>query len=178
MDKLEKYISDFREEFDEVEPPIGHFSRFEEKLSGQPGVRKRFMNRPMIMKIAAGLLILLTFTMFLADYSRIRSAGRSALGSGDGLSSEVREAVDYYDNSATSRMASIHKLACCGQDVKKIYDGAQDEINALDASTNELKSSLEHNPNDERIQAALIQNQQMKEKVLDNLIDQLKQAKK
>jgi hypothetical protein len=46
-------------------------------------------------------------------------------------------------------------------------------MGALDAGTKELQRSLAENPNDERIQAAIIQNQQMKEGIMNTILSKL-----
>jgi hypothetical protein len=51
------------------------------------------------------------------------------------------------------------------------------ELTDLDANIAELKQALQKNPDNERLQAALIQNQQMKNQVLDNMINQMKKTK-
>jgi hypothetical protein len=179
MEKLESFIETNRELFDDAEPPIGHFSRFEEKLERQAGKERSLFSRSMVMKIAAAVLVLLTVSVFIFDFSRLRSEGENILSSRENeFSSEFRDAVNYYDNATTTRMGEIHRLACCGQDVKRIYDDAMGQVNELNASSADLKTQLQQNPGDERIQSAILQNQQMKEKVLDNVILQLNRARK
>jgi hypothetical protein len=51
---------------------------------------------------------------------------------------------------------------------------AKNEMRSLNASSAELQKSLSVNPGNERVQAAIIQNHQMKEKVMNQVIEQLK----
>jgi hypothetical protein len=48
----------------------------------------------------------------------------------------------------------------------------------LDANTSELTKAYRENPDDERITAAIIRNQQMKETITKNMIQQMNQVKK
>ena len=94
------------------------------------------------------------------------------------LPADLQEAVSYYDDASANHLSKIRKLACCGQDSKSLYSMASGELDALDANARELKKACENNPGDERVQSALIRNQQMKETVMNNMIRQMKNAKK
>jgi hypothetical protein len=179
MDKLEKFVKENHELFEDSEPPLGHFERFEEKLDQQFGPVRVGMNRLFLLKIAAGLLILMTVSVFLFDFAaqRFRDYSQNTL-SGKELPDELQEAVNYYDEVAAGHLNKIHTLACCGQDSKKLYSMASGEMDALDANAIELKKTLKENPGDERVQSALIRNQQMKETVMNNIIRKMQNAKK
>ena len=120
MDKLEKFIIENRELFDDAEPPEGHFNRFEEKLDQQhvqPGI---VVDKYFLLKIAAGLLILFTVSVYIFDFAADRFSGslsgkpRSTL-----VSPEMQDAINYYDDAASTKLGQINKLACCGQDTRK-----------------------------------------------------------
>jgi hypothetical protein len=179
MDKLEKFVKENRDIFDENEPSIGHFDRFEEKIDTRFGHQKAGMNRSFLLKIAAGLIILMTVTVFLFDFAA-RQISKYAQNNSQGkdLPVELQEAVNYYDDAASNHLNKIRKLACCGQDSRKIYSLASGELDALDANTVELRNTLKENPGDDRVQSALLRNQRMKETVLNNMISKMKSAKK
>lgn len=174
MDNLEKYFIENREKFDDAEPLTGHFSRFEEKYDERFNRPSLMQNRSILLKIAAGILVLLTVSVFIFDFAADRF-NKTMIGenAGTGLPSEIRDVVRYYDDASANRLGEIHKLACCGQNTENIYSDASVELKNLDMNTDELTKSLKENPNDERIQAALIQNQQMKEKLVETVITQM-----
>jgi hypothetical protein len=175
MDKLEKFITENHEAFNDAEPLAGHFSRFEEKLNKQiPAPAMRF-ERSMFLKIAAGLLILMTVTVFVFDAAK-RHSLREGFGSDNSaaLSPEMKDAIQYYDDAASQKLGMIDQLACCGQDTRKVYSMANSELKSLNASADELKKALAENPGNERIQAAIIQNHQMKEKVMNQVVSKMK----
>ena len=179
MDNLEKFVNENHNLFGDSEPPGGHFDRFEEKLDQQFGHHRVGMNRTFLLKIAAGLLILLSVTVFLFDFTadRIRNFSQNS-ASGKELPADLQDAVNYYNDAATSHLGRIQKLACCGQDKRKLYTIASGEMDALDANATELRGSLKENPGDERVQSALIRNQQMKETIMTNMIRKMQNAKK
>ena len=175
MDKLEKFIIDNRESFDDAEPLSGHFSRFEEKLDQQNAQSGVYFDRNFLLKIAAGLLILLTVSVFIFDIGANKlSKALTARNNSSLVPAEMQDAINYYDDAASTKLGQINKLACCGQDTKKIYAMARNEMSSLNASSAELQNTLSENPGNERVQAAIIQNHQMKEKVMNQVIEQLK----
>ena len=175
MDKLEKFITENRESFDDAELLAGHFSRFEEKLDQQHAHSGVFIDRNFLLKIAAGLLVLLTVSVYIFDFAANRISknlsgeSRSAL-----VSAEMQDVINYYDDAASVKLGQINKLACCGQDTRRIYSMASDEMKTLNANSAELQKTLSENPGNERIQEAIIQNQQMKEKVMNQVVEKLK----
>jgi len=175
MDKLEKFISENRESFDDAEPLAGHFGRFEEKLDQQQYQSGFAFDKNFLLKIAAGLLILLTVSVYIFDFAANRiSKQLSGENKSAVVSSEMQDAINYYDDAATTKLGQINKLACCGQDTRKVQSMANNEMKSLDASSAELQKALSENPGNERIQAAIIQNHQMKDKVMDQMVSQMK----
>lgn len=175
MDKLEKFITKNRESFDDAEPLTGHFSRFEEKLDQQQSHSGFAIDKNFLLKIAAGLLILLTVSVYIFDFAANRLSknlsgeSRSAI-----ISTEMQDAINYYDDAASTKLGQIDKLACCGQDTRKVHSMANNEMETLNANSAELQKTLSENPGNERIQAAIIQNHQMKEKVMNQVVNQMK----
>lgn len=174
MDNLEKFLIENRELFDDAEPQAGHFCRFEEKLERQQPSSGVAVNKYFLLKIAAGLLILLTVSVYIFDFAA-HHITKSLSGENRAVvvPAEMQDAINYYDDAASTKLRQINKLACCGQDTRKIYTMANAELKSLNANSEELKRDLSKNP-DERVQAAIIQNHQMKEKVMNELVDQMK----
>lgn len=161
--------------FDDAEPGAGHFARFEEKMNASFGRKQRFTGGPVMLRIAAVLLVLLTVSVFVFDFATKRLEKRSA---GMAMETEVRDAENFYNEAAASRLGDIKRLACCDNQSKEIYSEASGELQKLDANASELRKALRENPNEERIQSALIRNQQMKEKITQNILNKLNNSKK
>ena len=178
MDKLEKFISENAGLFRDSEPEPGHLERFGKKLDRESGrTAFRFSNN-MMLKAAAVILIFITSTIFVFDLAtnRISSAFRIK-SSFPGLTNEMKDAMQYYDEHTQTRLGEFSKLACCGEEKTRLDAVAAGELNSLDANIEEIQQALQADPHNERLQAALIQNQQMKGEVLDNMISQMKKVK-
>jgi len=179
MSDIENFIRNHRSEFDDIEPKPGHVQRFEARLNVDNTGRIVGINRLFLLKIAALLLLLITVSVFVFDL-KTRSV-RSRLGievASAELPSEVKEAMQYYDGQAIQQMNEIDKLAGTGQQAKDLNMTARRELQSLDDNTTALKKAFSENPNNERLIAALIQNQQMKERVTNTILAQLHQLKK
>jgi hypothetical protein len=178
MDKLDKFINENASLFDDSEPDDGHFKRFSDKLDQESGVDSNLFKRNLMLKIAAVIIVLITATVLVFDLGMKRfSKSIEMSNAGTGLNTEMQNAMLYYDGLTTNRLGEFNKLACCGEEQIHLNSMVSSELNSLDANISELKKALEQNPDNERVQAALIQNQQMKNQVLDNMISQMKKTK-
>ena len=174
MTDLKKFIHDHRDEFDDMEPDPNHFNRFEERLSAMSSIRPVPVNRFQMLRIAALILVLISVSVFVFDLAtreiRERFGAQTARLE---LPVDVKEAILYYDNQSAKQLAEISKLAGNNPAGRELSASAMKEIDKLDENTNELKGSLLQNPNNERLLAALIQNQQMKDGILSNIVSKL-----
>lgn len=179
MDKLDKFIRENAGLFDDSEPDPGHFERFSEKLEQEAGVIPFRVNRNLMLRIAAVILVLITATVLIFDLGMKRlSKSFETVNPGTGLTGEMQDAIFYYNGQTSSRLGEFNKLACCGEEKVHLNSMVSSELNSLDANIAELKHALQQNPDNERLQAALIRNQQMKNQVLDNMIRQMKKIRK
>lgn len=177
MTDLEKFMVDHRDEFDAYEPAQGHFERFGQRLASKPVVEPA-LRQPVMLKIAAIILLMITVSVFVFDLAGRAISDRFASGrQGGELPLEIRQAVQYYDNQTDTQLAALHKLAALQHEPGGISEAAVKEIRDLDAATAELKKLLAGNPGNERILDAIIQNQQMKESVLNTIISRVSQQK-
>lgn len=178
MSNLEKFIREHQSEFDDAEPSTGHFERFTARMDVQPVTRSLGRNHSQMLKVAALIVILITGSVFVFDFAtrelRERFASKQQ---GQELPLEIREAFQYYDNQTTTQLATLHKLVANRNDAGTLGVSTLKEIQSLDAVTDELKKSLAGNPGNEHILDAIIQNQQMKESMLNTIITQLSQSK-
>lgn len=171
MDKLEKFIVEHRTEWSDQEPADGHFDRFMARLEAEERRNIRPADRFFFLKVAAGLIIVFSVSVLLFDFASSRLFNRSLTSGEAAIPADIRDAEQYYGRAASEGMGNIQKLACCGQDTKTIRTIADREVQQLDASSAELRQALKQNPGDERIQAALIRTQQMKETVVRQVVD-------
>ena len=175
MEPIESFFKENRESFDDQEPEDGHFSKFSDKLEYEFGKPSLTFNRTTILKVAAIILFLITASVFVFDYSinKLKSSLESN-SAGAILAPEFQDAIQYYNMRTSDRLGEFRKLACCGEQQIRLNAIMSSELNALDANSSELQRSLSEHPDNERVQAALIKNQQMKEQVVENMIAKLK----
>ena len=178
MDKLDKFIRENAGLFNDAEPDPGHLKRFRAKLDQGSGKGTIRIRTNIMLRVAAVILILITATVFVFDFATKRlGTAIEPNNRGTVLTNEIRDAMKYYDGQTKTRLIEFNKLACCGEEKVHLNSLVSGELNTLDASISELKQALKANPDNERIQDALIQNQQMKGQVLDNMINQMKKTK-
>ena len=178
MSDLEKYIIDNKEDFDSTEPPPGHFGRFESRLNGHAVKAEPEIGRAMLFKVAAVILVLITGSVLVFDLVTKEIRERFASEKpGSEIPAEISEAVQYYDNITNTQLGTLHTIAATQQESGVALASAASEIKEIDAATEELKKLLADNPGNERILDAIIQNQQMKQSVLNTIISKIEQKK-
>ncbi len=178
MKKLEEFVNEHRAEFDGSEPAEGHFDRFASKLMQDTGIRQQPTNRFHVLKLAAVILLLITVGVAATEFvsgELLRRIFRSDETSH--LTKDMKDAISYYDGQTLDKLEQLEKLARTSPDVKRMQVALLRDISNLDASTNDLKKSLGQNPGNERIQAAIIQNQQMKESIVTIILQNVSSQK-
>jgi hypothetical protein len=178
MATLDDFIRDHRDAFDDNEPIDGHFDRFAAKLDALPGSMDSHRRRFSMLRVAAVILVMISVSIIIFDLAsgalRKQFASRP---SDQALPSEIKEALQYYDEQTTRQLAVLDNLTTGSRDAGQISASVLQDVKKLDQSTMELKNTLAENPGDERLQAAIIRNQQMKEKMLSNIITQISLTK-
>jgi hypothetical protein len=171
---LEKLIQENRDQFDSMEPLDGHFERFSERLGLSDEKIIAPSSRFSMLKVAAVILVIITGSVIVFDLATrsIREKFASTVAVKQ-MPEELSEAVQYYDARATAQLREVHKLANSPEQAVIINEDAVMAMNNLDEDTRELQQSLAENPNCERLQAAIIQNQQMKEGIVNNIVNTL-----
>jgi hypothetical protein len=175
MSNLEKFIKENRSEFDDKEPSTGHFERFAARLDDGAVSRSISQNRPQMLKIAALILLLISVSAIVFDFgaTQIRQGFSSASGNNE-IQGEFKDAILYYESESNEQLAVLGNLTHGKKEAGEISGSVLTDIKNLDATTVELKKALDENPGNERIQEAIIQNQQMKNTILNTVIDRLK----
>ena len=171
---LEQLILENRDQFDNIEPLDGHFERFGERLGLAEETRVTAPSRFSMLKVAAVILVIITGSVVVFDLATRSIRERfSSPTAAKLMPAEFNEAMQYYDARATAQLKEVHKLASSPEQAVIINEDAVRAMNILDEDTRELQKSLAENPNCERLQAAIIQNQQMKEGIVNNIVNTL-----
>ena len=154
-----------KEEFDLVEPNIGHFNRFEAKLKG--GKSTVVTKRTPWHWIAVAASIILLFGFWLGKQNNTPGFELAD------VSPKMEETQNFY-------LASIHKEI---EEIKsqqtpenqKIIEDAFDQLKTLELSYQKLAIELKESSEDKRVIYAMITNFQKRLEVLQNLMLQLEE---
>ena len=179
MEDLEKFVNENRDQFNDAEPGHDHFEKFRNKLELQEHAGFNLKRSGMMLKIAAVILIILTIGAFIFDHS-IQGLRNLLIPQTATVvfPVDVNDAMQYYSHQASHGINQINQLAGSGQEAQHLRDMTVNDLRSLDANTAELTRAYQQNPDDERITSAIIRNQQMKETIINNVIQQLNTGKK
>lgn len=174
MSELEDFIRRNRQNFDDREPDPGHFQRFEDRLRAVDSRQRPPFNRYLVLKAAAVIIFLILASVLVFDLAIQQIKGQAVAE----LPPEVKEAMHYYDQQVMLQLGEIKKLANTNTEAIELSQSALQQVKILDDNTQELKTHLAENPNNGRIRDAILQNQRMKEGVLNTIVSQLTVSEK
>lgn len=183
--KLEKFIGDNRNEFDDKMPSD---SVWENIAADLPVQKKKhgFILRPLYKwSIAAAILISTGIITFLAlNTSKTSSTGNVTASKVDTATDQNTNTVEYAPEiNEFAKLVALkqEELKLLAPEQPELYKKFTTDINQLDSSYKFLKNKLDATPNREMLIQAMIQNLQLQLQVLNqqlNIINQIKQSKK
>lgn len=167
MNDLEKTFKNLQNDFDFVEPNIGHFERFENKLKGLQEGRKNNNISWYWLAVAASIILFVGIWV-----GNTNAQDNVQLGE---LSPKMEETQNFY-------LAAIQKEINLIESQKnpqnqKIIDDAFVQLTKLELDHQKLSIALKESNEDKRVIYALIANFQMQIEVLQNLMQQLDEFK-
>jgi len=182
--KLEKFIGDHRNEFDDAVPS----NKVWENIAGGFGKKneKKSILAPMYKwSIAAALLITAGIIIFLMlNNKKITPesiAGTSKDTINNDINTDAPEYVPQVNEFAKMVLLKQEELKALAPEQPALYQKFSTDINQLDSSYKSLKTQLSTTPNRDMLIEAMIQNLQLQLNVLNqqlNIINQIKQSKK
>lgn len=164
-DKLEKFISEHREEFEIFEPGDDSWKGIRSRLRRQK--RHRITARGILWRAAAVVVIfMLSFAVqeFLLRKD-LRVARRGDRIRTDAIP-ELKEAEVYYSNLVDEKLSEIRPLI--GQ-YPELGEEIEDEMSVLDSVYDGLRSDLADNIANDEVVEAMIQNYRLKLEILEDL---------
>ncbi len=181
--KLEKFISDNRNEFDDAIPSAKVWEKLE---AGFEQKKPRKFILPVLQKwsIAAAVLITAGIAGFILLNSKNAAVNTPPMAVIDSPADINKLAPDYAPEvNQFARLIALkqQELKAMAPEQPALYRKFSGDINQLDSSYKSLKSQLSINPNKEMLLEAMIQNLQLQLNVLNqqlNIINQIKQSKK
>lgn len=177
MSFLEKKIKDNPAFFDDQEPALGHKKRFVDRLDAielQEEGPARFVNW---MRIAAVAVIFIAASFFVFKYS-IQDLGGAVLREvvQIDISGDIENVFAYYESVTNTKISKIDQLAVNEEQALMIKSVAAKQLQNLDATLAEIEKEYAKNPDNVRLQAAMVNNKRKKAEVMDNILKQLDQA--
>jgi len=171
MNNLEHFIRLNREQFDSEDPPEGHCERFSIRLEELHRGAGRNRNVRLWLKVAAGFLIFITAGLAILELTTggLTRAKEGRFAS-DALPSDIREAILYYQQRTDQRLREIDQLALNCPDASQSGKLRREELALLNQNLDDLLVACRENPGNSRVQAALVQNYQAQESLLDSYL--------
>jgi len=185
--KLEKFIGDHRNEFDDRIPSDKVWENLASGLVPQkPQQQKksilRFLNK---WSIAAAVLVSVGITTFLVmnttKNNTVDVAGVTKIDTATDISAIAPEYAPEVNEFAKLVVLKQEELKALAPEQPELYRRFTTDINQLDSSYKSLKNQLGATPNREVLIEAMIQNLQLQLNVLNqqlSIINQIKQSKK
>ena len=173
-DKLEKYILDHREQFDELEPDPALWDKIGSRKA--PVFR---INWGGVAWRAAAVVAIFIGSYYFHDYMASRKPEKGFLaGKLDDMESpmvkELIEAEAYYTSQINMRKEEVFKLTANSPDVQREINT---ELVEMDKVFEELKDDLKDNADNEEVIEAMIQNYRLKLDILEEMLNRLQESK-
>jgi hypothetical protein len=183
MSRLETFIRDNRDEFDDMVPPEKLWHQVETAVTKNTG--KLFLISPAIKwSTAAAVLIVMAAAVFML-FNNKNSVETVIVKSTDTvvtdlitLAPEEAPEMNHFAKMIAGKQRELKLLA---KEQPVLYQKFAKDITQLDSSYNILKTKLSVTPNREMLIEAMIQNLELQLNVLNqqlNIIHQIKQSKK
>lgn len=189
-DRLKKFVEEHRDEFDVFEPRPELWQHICEDLTEKRkeakvisikfGESASFSANLLFMRVAAAIVLLLGcgLTLFLTKQNAPGSANTLAVTqpAATSIAPELAEVEAYYVSQIQEKKSQLSEY-----DLKVLgLDGQQEidvELARLDSSYIQLKKQLYTNPNTDEIMSAMIQNLQIRIRVLNRQLEVLQNIK-
>jgi len=173
-DKLEKFIIDNRDEFDEFKPAPGLFDGIETR-----NPRIVSINWNSVMWKAAAVVGIFIGSYFFHDWvdnssENVQVVATDQTDESSEIVKMLIEAEAFYTAQIDTRKEEFYLLASDQPDVKDEIDY---ELVELDAVYAELKQDLKDNADNKEVIEAMIQNYRIKLDILESVLTQLHKAK-
>jgi hypothetical protein len=172
-DKLEKYILDHREQFDDQEPDPALWERIDTRKT--PVIR---INWKDIAWKAAAVTVIFIASYYFHDYmsSRKNSSGqmmRELTEENAPMMRELIEAEAYYSSLISLKKDEVFRLTASNPEIRHEIDM---EMVDLDRVFAELKEDLNDNADNAEVIEAMIQNYRLKLEILEEMLQILNQT--
>jgi hypothetical protein len=171
MKNLDKIIQENKSLFDSQEPSTGHFDRFEEQLMSFHKTKNTFSFSYLLKAAAIAILVVLSGLWVFDNINNRPINNGIALRE---VSPEYSEVEMYYTQLVNQKYNELNQFQFIDTTQKNML---MKELTEMDNMYEILKKDLTTNPNDERVINAMIKHYQLKVEVMNQIVNQLQQAK-
>lgn len=174
-DKLERFIIENQNEFDDLEPNPAIWDKI-----GKREPKKIELNWTRILVRVAAVVVIFVSSFIFIDYM-VNQGGepglaKSEIGAQEGetMYQELIEAEFYYNSQIEQRKQEFYHLAGNNSPLR---DEINIELSELDNIFRDLKEDLKDNADNEEVVVAMIQNYRLKLEILEEILLQLDSSK-
>ena len=164
-DRLEEFIKNNREDFDELEPSPEVWARIAQNTTKS----KRIRINGNLLKVAAILVFAILFSVLIMKDAGFRNNNNTAAKI-DPEMIELIEAEAYYAGQVNKKMEEIEK---CYDTYPEIKDDVEADLNELQEMYNTLKTDLNENISKKEVIEAMIENNRHRLKMVDEVLEQI-----
>jgi hypothetical protein len=171
--KLEQFIRDNRESFDDLEPSANLWNKIKKP---KPKVRTINMNWKAFVSRAAAVVVIFISSYYFHEYRANRNANQvventeSAIENNP-LYKDFIETEFYYTAQISEKKDELFKLTVNAPGLQKEVSR---ELIDLDFIFKELKEDLKDNAYNQEVIQAMIQNYMLKLEILEDMLNQIK----
>lgn len=164
-DRLEDFIKDNREAFDQFEPS----EKVWENISKQKGKSRKISMVSYFLRVAAVVAIAAVFTVLITKTNIFNSEEAKAQPEDPELR-ELIEAEAFYASQVNEKMNEIRK---CYDTFPEIKEEVETDLNELQEMYDALKIDLNENISKKAVIEAMIENNRFRLKMVDDVLDQI-----
>jgi hypothetical protein len=177
-DRLEKYIENNKDGFNDLEVPALAWQEIEKSLN-KPSKRRTFPIASFAWKAAAAILIFAS-AWYLNDFvdkpAKVQTGKTVAMPSvSSPVLNELSDAEAYYTSQINSRQAELANYA---KEHPEIIEDLRKEFKELDRNNIELKRDLAESNADVKVIEAIIQSYRIKLEILEQMLTEMKDGNK
>jgi hypothetical protein len=166
-DKLESFVNENRHEFDNLEPSDKTWETISNRLNEQP-VRK--IRNWKWLKIAAFLVFALLLSSIVYQSRFVHQQQSAKAVPVDPEVQELMEAEAYYAQEVSGKMNEIQK---CYKIHPELKQEIESDLNELDTMYHSLKNDLNDNISNKEVIEAMIENNRIRLKLVDDILEQV-----
>ncbi len=156
MKRIEQIIESQKDKFDFLEPPEGHFSRFQQKLS-----ERSVISLQLVLRIAAAIIILILISVNLLPF---RSDSKN------NLPFELKETAWYYNSMSEELISKIQNDKFISNSDKHLI---MKDIQNFDKEYEIILENLNQFPGDERLINAFIDYHRSRTAFLEEILNKI-----